>query len=160
MIEEPEEHARHLRRHRPGHRPASRRTGGWTSQLPARTTDEGWGVEERWGSNLIAALVAFMTDARLAELDALSTEELRRTRVRQGPASVHDVGFYWNLFKHIPHGNEDTQDGWLGSFDATIDDVVRALARGHRPRLRRVRADGAGQVHRLPCRLEVSIGNV
>jgi ribose/xylose/arabinose/galactoside ABC-type transport system permease subunit len=27
------------------------RTGGWTSQLPARTTDEDWGVEERWGSN-------------------------------------------------------------------------------------------------------------
>jgi len=27
------------------------RTGGWTSQLPARTTDEDWGVEERWGSS-------------------------------------------------------------------------------------------------------------
>ncbi|GAA1570460.1 hypothetical protein GCM10009827_110380 [Dactylosporangium maewongense] len=27
------------------------RTGGWTSQLPARSTDEDWGVEERWGSN-------------------------------------------------------------------------------------------------------------
>jgi ribose/xylose/arabinose/galactoside ABC-type transport system permease subunit len=26
------------------------RTGGWTSQLPARTTDEGWGAEERWGT--------------------------------------------------------------------------------------------------------------
>jgi ribose/xylose/arabinose/galactoside ABC-type transport system permease subunit len=23
---------------------------GWTSQLPARTTDEGWGAEERWGT--------------------------------------------------------------------------------------------------------------
>ncbi|MET7398456.1 ABC transporter permease [Dactylosporangium sp. NPDC005572] len=29
--------------------PASR-TSGWTSQLPARTTDDGWGVEERWGT--------------------------------------------------------------------------------------------------------------
>ena len=29
---------------------SSSRTGGWTSQLPARTTDEGWGSEERWGS--------------------------------------------------------------------------------------------------------------
>jgi ribose/xylose/arabinose/galactoside ABC-type transport system permease subunit len=26
------------------------RTGGWTSQLPARTTDEGWGAEERWSA--------------------------------------------------------------------------------------------------------------
>jgi hypothetical protein len=26
------------------------RTGGWTSQLPARATDEGWGAEERWGT--------------------------------------------------------------------------------------------------------------
>src|SRR5205814_1572790 len=26
------------------------RTGGWTSQLPARTTDEGWGAEERWST--------------------------------------------------------------------------------------------------------------
>jgi ribose/xylose/arabinose/galactoside ABC-type transport system permease subunit len=25
-------------------------TGGWTSQLPARATDEGWGGEERWGT--------------------------------------------------------------------------------------------------------------
>ena len=25
------------------------RTGGWTSQLPARTTGEGWGPEDRWG---------------------------------------------------------------------------------------------------------------
>jgi ribose/xylose/arabinose/galactoside ABC-type transport system permease subunit len=29
---------------------SSSRTGGWTSQLPARTTDEGWGVQERWGT--------------------------------------------------------------------------------------------------------------
>jgi len=26
------------------------RTGGWTSQLPARSTDDGWGVEERWST--------------------------------------------------------------------------------------------------------------
>jgi ribose/xylose/arabinose/galactoside ABC-type transport system permease subunit len=26
------------------------RSGGWTSQLPARTTDEGWGAEERWST--------------------------------------------------------------------------------------------------------------
>jgi ribose/xylose/arabinose/galactoside ABC-type transport system permease subunit len=25
-------------------------TGGWTSQLPARATDEGWGTEERWST--------------------------------------------------------------------------------------------------------------
>ncbi|GAA2630959.1 hypothetical protein GCM10010399_73730 [Dactylosporangium fulvum] len=29
---------------------SSSRTSGWTSQLPARTTDDGWGAEERWGT--------------------------------------------------------------------------------------------------------------
>jgi len=28
----------------------SRTGGGWTSQLPARTTDEGWGAQERWST--------------------------------------------------------------------------------------------------------------
>jgi hypothetical protein len=64
-----------------------------------------------------------MTDARLAELDALSTEDLRRRAFAQA-RERHDVGFFWDLFTHIPHGHEDTQDGWLGSFASTVDDAA------------------------------------
>jgi hypothetical protein len=64
-----------------------------------------------------------MTDARLAELDALTTEELRQ-RAFARAREHRDVGFFWNLFTHVPHGNEDTQDGWLGSFASTVDDAV------------------------------------
>jgi hypothetical protein len=61
--------------------------------------------------------------ARLAELDALSTEDLRQ-RAFAAARERHDLGFFWDLFTHIPHGNEDTQDGWLGSFASTIDDAA------------------------------------
>jgi hypothetical protein len=64
-----------------------------------------------------------MTDARLAELDALSTEELRH-RAFARARERRDLKFFWNLFGHVPHGNEETQDGWLGSFASTIDDAV------------------------------------
>jgi hypothetical protein len=64
-----------------------------------------------------------MTDARLAELDALSTEELRH-RAFARARERRDVGFFWELFTHVPHGNEETQDGWLGSLAATVDDAV------------------------------------
>lgn len=64
-----------------------------------------------------------MTDARLAELDALSTEELRH-RAFARARERRDLKFFWNLFSHVPHGNEETQDGWLGSFASTIDDAV------------------------------------
>lgn len=64
-----------------------------------------------------------MTDARLAELDVLSTEELRDRAFRLA-RERHDVRFFWDLFTHVPHGNDDTQDGWLGSFAATVDDAV------------------------------------
>ncbi|GAA2630953.1 hypothetical protein GCM10010399_73720 [Dactylosporangium fulvum] len=64
-----------------------------------------------------------MTDTRLAELDALSTEELRDrafSRARQR----RDLKFFWNLFTLVTQSDKDTQDGWLGSLDATIDDAV------------------------------------
>jgi hypothetical protein len=63
-----------------------------------------------------------MTDARLAELDALSTDELRR-RAFARARERRDVGFFWDLFTHIPRGGEE-QDGWLGSLEATVDDAV------------------------------------
>jgi hypothetical protein len=64
-----------------------------------------------------------MTDATLAELDALPTEELRGRAfalARQG----HDIKFFWDLFTHVTLSDDDTQDGWIGSLDATIDDAV------------------------------------
>jgi hypothetical protein len=64
-----------------------------------------------------------MTDARLSELDALPTEELRH-RAFALARERRDVGFFWSLFTHVPHGNEETQDGWLGSFAASVDDAV------------------------------------
>jgi hypothetical protein len=64
-----------------------------------------------------------MTDARLAELDALSTEVLRQ-RAFARARERRDVSFFWNLFTHVPHGVDDTQDGWLGSLAGTVDDAV------------------------------------
>ena len=64
-----------------------------------------------------------MTDARLTELDALSTEELR-DRAFSLARQRRDLKFFWDLFTYVTHSNDDTQDGWLGSLDATIDDAV------------------------------------
>jgi hypothetical protein len=60
---------------------------------------------------------------RLAELDALSTEELRE-RAFARARKHRDVSFFWDLFTHVPHGQDDTHDGWLGSFAASVDDAV------------------------------------
>jgi hypothetical protein len=64
-----------------------------------------------------------MSDARLAELDALSTEELRQ-RAFGLARQRRDVRFFWDLFTHVPHGNDEVSDGWLGSVASTVDDAV------------------------------------
>jgi hypothetical protein len=64
-----------------------------------------------------------MTNTTLAELDALPTEELRE-RAFSLARQRRDVKFFWDLFTHVTVSDKDTQDGWLGSLDATIDDVV------------------------------------
>ena len=64
-----------------------------------------------------------MTTDRLTELDALSTEQLRE-RAFAVARRRHDVAFFWSLFTHVPHGHEDSHDGWLGSLAATLDDAV------------------------------------
>ncbi|MFG2037726.1 hypothetical protein [Dactylosporangium sp. NPDC048998] len=64
-----------------------------------------------------------MTEATLAQLDALPTDELRDrafTLARQR----RDIKFFWDLFTHVTYSDDDTQDGWIGSLDATIDDAV------------------------------------
>ncbi|WP_432984837.1 hypothetical protein [Dactylosporangium sp. CA-233914] len=64
-----------------------------------------------------------MTDVTLEQLDALTTEDLRDrafTLARQR----RDIKFFWDLFTHVTLSDDDTQDGWIGSLDATIDDAV------------------------------------
>ena len=63
-------------------------------------------------------------DPRLAELTALSTEELRVRAFAQG-RQRHDVGFFWSLFTHLPAADDaEAVDGSTGSFGAGIDDAV------------------------------------
>jgi hypothetical protein len=60
----------------------------------------------------------------LAQLDALSTEELRKQAFHR--ARQHgDVRFFWSLLRHLPHAdNAESLDGSLGSVGASVDDAV------------------------------------
>jgi hypothetical protein len=64
-----------------------------------------------------------MTES-LAELDALSTEELRHRAFAK--ARQHgDVKFFWSVVRHLPHADDaESLDGSLGAVGATIDDAV------------------------------------
>jgi len=57
----------------------------------------------------------------LAELDPLSTEELRE-RAFDLARDRRDIGFFWSLFRHLP-AREDGSDGALG-IQSTVDDAV------------------------------------
>ena len=60
----------------------------------------------------------------LAELDSLTTEELRRRAFAQA-ASRRDVAFLWSVVKHLPHADDAEElDGSLGSIAASVDDAV------------------------------------
>lgn len=67
----------------------------------------------------------------LAELSALSTEELRE-RAFDRARSRRDIGFFWSLFNHVPMP-EDGTDGALG-LQSTIDDAAALWkeSTGHR----------------------------
>jgi hypothetical protein len=56
-----------------------------------------------------------------AELDALSTEELRE-RAFDRARDRHDLRFFWSLFEHLPV-SEDGTDGSLG-IQSTVDDAI------------------------------------
>ncbi|MBX6355456.1 MAG: hypothetical protein IRZ05_06305 [Micromonosporaceae bacterium] len=59
-----------------------------------------------------------------AELDALSTEELRR-RAFALARERRDVGFFWSVLRHLPHADDAEElDGSLGSYGASVDDAV------------------------------------
>jgi hypothetical protein len=62
--------------------------------------------------------------AQLAELDALSTEELRSRAFTKATKHM-DVGFFWSVLRHLPHADDAGDlDGSLGSFGASVDDAV------------------------------------
>lgn len=64
-----------------------------------------------------------MTDERLAQLDQLSTEELRQrafTKARER----HDLGFFWKILGHLPHADDTEElDASLGAPGASVEDA-------------------------------------
>lgn len=65
-----------------------------------------------------------MTDPRFAELDALSTEELRQRAFRVAQHR-RDLRFFWDLFTHLPHADDAEQlDGGGGSIGPSIEDAI------------------------------------
>jgi hypothetical protein len=59
-----------------------------------------------------------------AELDRLSTEELRQEAFQRA-RDRRDPGFFWDLFRHLPHADEaERVDGSTGSFGASIEDAI------------------------------------
>jgi len=73
-----------------------------------------------------------MTDDRpsVEELDQLSTEQLRRRAFEQAEQR-HDVGFFWDLVKHLEPSRDLAQDdGSMGHISgglAEVAEVVREL---------------------------------
>lgn len=60
----------------------------------------------------------------LEELGELPTEELRQ-RAFARAVRRRDVGFFWSLFRHLPHADDTEElDGSLGSVGASVDDAV------------------------------------
>jgi hypothetical protein len=72
-----------------------------------------------------ASYAQSMTDARFAELDELSTEELRQQAFRLA-RERRDGRFFWDLFRHLPHAEEaEWVDGnSTGSYGASVEDAI------------------------------------
>jgi len=69
-------------------------------------------------------MLALMTDATFAELDALPTEELRE-RAFAKARGRHDLGFFWSVIKHLPDSDEAAElDGAPNSIGPTVDEFV------------------------------------
>ncbi|MEU4214482.1 hypothetical protein [Actinoplanes sp. NPDC026623] len=65
-----------------------------------------------------------MTEATFAELDALPTEELRE-RAFAKARELHDLKFFWSVFRHLPDADEaESLDGAPHSVGPTIDEAV------------------------------------
>jgi hypothetical protein len=65
-----------------------------------------------------------MSDAAFAELDALSTEELRE-RAFAVARHRRDVGFFWSVLRHLPHADDAEElDGSPHAVGPTIDEAI------------------------------------
>ncbi|MEU4691732.1 hypothetical protein [Actinoplanes sp. NPDC023714] len=65
-----------------------------------------------------------MSSPTFAELDALSTEDLRE-RAFARARERHDVKFYWSVLRHLPDADEAASlDGAPNSIGPTIDEAV------------------------------------
>jgi hypothetical protein len=65
-----------------------------------------------------------MSSPTFAELDALSTEDLRE-RAFALARERHDVKFYWSVLRHLPDADEAAVlDGAPNSIGPTIDEAV------------------------------------
>ena len=61
-----------------------------------------------------------------AQLDALTTEELRQ-RAFSLAEHKHDVGFFWDVVKHLPEsGALASEDGSLGNITGSLIETVQA----------------------------------
>jgi hypothetical protein len=59
-----------------------------------------------------------------AELDALSTEELRE-RAFELARKRRDLSFFWSVFRHLPHADDaESLDASLGAYGASVEDAV------------------------------------
>jgi hypothetical protein len=65
-----------------------------------------------------------MTDDTAAELDSLPTEELRKRAFHR--AERHgDIGFFWDLIRHLPSAADlENDDGSLGAVSGGVAEVV------------------------------------
>ncbi|MEH1127030.1 hypothetical protein [Micromonospora sp. CPCC 206061] len=65
-----------------------------------------------------------MAEVTFAELDALSTEELRE-RAFALARHRRDVRFFWSVLRHMPHADDvEELDGSPNSVGPTIDEAV------------------------------------
>ena len=58
-----------------------------------------------------------------AELEALSTDDLRHQAFRVAERRL-DVGFFWDLVKHLPASGEVARDDSFSSAAAGISDLI------------------------------------
>jgi hypothetical protein len=67
-------------------------------------------------------------DGRVAELEALPTEELRQRAVDLAKRR-HDVGFFWDLVKHLPAATDqaNTADASAGGTFETLQEAVELV---------------------------------
>ncbi len=63
-------------------------------------------------------------DTTLADLDALSTEELRR-RAFAKAREARDLRFFWSVLRHLPNADEAASlDGSPNAWGVTVDEAV------------------------------------